>query len=397
MMFVRPSRNSSPSGPEQSKSSKRTPHVAVTGFRGIPATWGGIERQCEETYARLASRGYQITVYARSHYVPGGVRFHRGVEVKRLWTLNTKYTEAIFHTFLSILHILLIRPDIVHLYSQGPCLLIPLLRLFMPRVKVFFTCVGLDWRRKKWPSWASRIIRLGEFFSARLPHFHIVVSRDLQDYYRDHYGVNPYYIPNGVVSAEQIPFREALRFQLQPKAYFLFVGRLVPEKRVEDLIEAFLSRPRRNRLVIVGDSAGTGDYVERLKAIAGDASSVVFAGYQYGRSLGELYSNSRAFITPSELEGMPLTLLEALSHGLVCVASEIPPHREILQGIMHLSFPVGCVDALSRCLDELDGMEPAQLDDHGRKARRHVADRFSWDLVADRLEDLYILSVRKIS
>lgn len=367
--------------------------IAVTGFRGIPATWGGIEHQCEETYSRLAARGYRITAYARSHYVGESVRSYKGVSIRTLWTLNTKYTEAILHTFLAVLDIVRTGPEIVHVYSQGPCLFLPLIRLFRPKTRVFFTCVGLDWRRRKWPRWAATFIRLGERLSARLSHYQVVVSRELQDYYRDQYGVEAHYIPNGVTPVVPRALGRVALHDLPPRGYFLFVGRLVPEKRVEDLIMAFLAKPRPNLLVIAGDAAGTEDYVARLRSLAGGNPSILFVGYQYGDALADLYANARAFVNPSELEGMPLTVLEALAHGLACVVSDIAPHREVLEGTTHFSFPAGEVGALASCLDALDTMESDLLEDYGKEARRHVADHFSWDGAVERLEKLYLSAV----
>lgn len=364
--------------------------IAVTGFRGIPASWGGVERQCEETYTRLAARGFQITVYARSHYVSKTVRSYKGVRIRRLWTLNTKYTEAIAHSLLSVLDILRVGPEIVHVYTQGPCVLLPLIRLLRPKTKVLFTCAGLDWKRRKWPAWASALIKVGERLSARLSHYQVVVSRELQDYYRSQYGVEAHYIPNGVSAALPRPLDKVKTYGLRPRGYFLSVGRLVPEKRVEDIISAYLAKPRRSALVIVGDAAGSGDYVVRLKAIARGNPSILFVGYQYGDVLGELYSNARAFVSASELEGMPLTLLEALAHGLICVASEIPPHGEVLEGTMHFAFPVGSLDSLSRCLDELDTMDPGRLEVCAGDLRKYAEARFGWEGVVDQLERLYI-------
>ncbi|MHC1742409.1 MAG: glycosyltransferase family 4 protein [Syntrophobacteraceae bacterium] len=368
-------------------------HIAVTGFRGIPASWGGVEHQCEETYTRLAARGYSITAYARSHYVSETVRTYKGITIRRLWTLNTKYTEAILHTLLSVLDIIRTAPDIVHVYSQGPCLFLPLIRVLRPRTRIFFTCVGLDWKRKKWPAWASAFIRLGERLSAKWSHQQIVVSRELQGYYRDQYGVKAHYIPNGVTPVSPKIFDKVSAWGVRPRGYYLSVGRLVPEKRVEDLIQAFLAKPRSNALVLVGDAAGSGEYVAHLKSLAGKSPAIVFAGYQFGDVLGELYSNARAFVSASELEGMPLTLLEALAYGVPCVASDIGPHREVLDGTKHCSFPVGSVEMLSRCLDELDGIDLMQLEDAGRQLREHVAEKFTWDAVADQLEELYLRSV----
>jgi len=114
--------------------------IAVTGCRGVPATWGGVEQHCENLYSRLAQKGYEITVYARSYYVPKGITAYKGLRIKRLPTLNLKYTDALLHTLFSVIHILFKNPDIVHIHGIGPCFFSWIPRLFRPRMKVFFTC-----------------------------------------------------------------------------------------------------------------------------------------------------------------------------------------------------------------------------------------------------------------
>jgi len=370
--------------------------IAVTGLRGIPASFGGVERQCEELYTRLAGMGHRITIYARNRYVPENITHYKGVRIRRLPTINSKYTEAFVHTFLSVIDIILSNPEIVHFYSQGPCLFLPLIRLFRPGTRVFFTCGGLDWQRKKWPLWASMPIHLGEVFSARFAHCCIVVSRELQKYYLDSYGVHAAYIPNGIPQAT-IKERGFLdQFNLESYKYFLFVGRLVPEKRIEDLISAFSSRERNCKLVIAGDSAGTEEYVQELRRLAGKNSSICFPGYQFGENLSELYSNARAFINPSELEGLPLTVLEALSYQRICITSDIPPHREIQQNTNSgiLTFPVRNVGALSALLDKIESLSVYQLKEIGAEAARAVSSLYSWDASTQKLESLYLENLK---
>lgn len=367
--------------------------VAVIGLRGVPATWGGVEHQCEQLYSRLAARGHEITIYARKNYVPDGVVSYRGMKVLRLSTIPSKYTENIVHTFLGLLHIVMKKPDILHLYGQGPCLLAPIPRLVRPGMPIFFTCGGLDWQRKKWPPWAARIIRLGELCTVVFPSCRIVVSEALKDYYRHRYGVKTHCIYNGVEQAHLRAPQRISRYGLEARSYFLFVGRLVPEKRIEDLIRAYQARPFESSLVIVGDSAGTETYVKWLRELAGADSSVRFLGYQFGEILQELFSNARCFVTPSELEGLPLTLLEALSYGLMCLVSDIAPHQEVVSRTGGRTFPVGAIETLAGLMESVEKMDDSELDRFARTARAAVVREFSWDIAAEKLERLYLESL----
>jgi glycosyltransferase involved in cell wall biosynthesis len=363
--------------------------IAVTGVRGVPATWGGVEHHCENLYSRLAERGYDITIYARSYYVPKGINSHKGLKIKRLPTLNLKYTDALLHTLFSIVHILFTNPDIVHIHGIGPCFFSWIPRVFRPRMKVFFTCHGLDWQRKKWPWWASRLIYLGELSAILFAQYRIVVSRELQQYFDSAHGIKTFYIPNGITP---VPPREPnliTKWGLSSRGYFLCVGRLVPEKRMEDVIQAYLLNPRRYSLVIVGDNAAAGQYMNNLIKLAENTPSVIFTGYQFGTVLEELFSNARAFITASELEGLPITLLEALSFGLMCVTSNIGPHRELMETLPGLTFPVGDIPAIAKHMNHIETITENQHDDFKQKAIAMISGQFSWNTACSEHEQLY--------
>lgn len=363
--------------------------IAATGFRGVPATWGGIEHHCENLYSRLAERGYDITIYARTYYVPKGINSYKGLKIKRLPTLNLKYTDALLHTLFSMIHILFANPDIVHIHGIGPCFFSWVPRLFRPRMKVFFTCHGLDWQRKKWPWWASRLIYLGELSAILFAQFRIVVSRELQQYFDSAHGKTTYYIPNGI---SPVPPREPnliTKWDLTSRGYFLCVGRLVPEKRMEDVIKAYLLKPRSYRLVIVGDNAAAGQYMNELIKMAENNPAIVFTGYQFGTVLQELFSNARAFITASELEGLPITLLEALSYGTMCVTSEIGPHRELMETLPGLTFPVGDIPAIANQMNHIETMTEKQYDDFKEQAIAMISGHFGWDKACGDHDRLY--------
>lgn len=366
------------------------PRVAVTGLRGLPATWGGVERQCEELYSRLAAKGFDITIYARAGYVPKDVTAYRGMRVKVLPTLSGKHSEALAHTFLALLHIGASRYDIVHIYSQGPFLLSPITRLLNPRAALFFTCGGLDWQRKKWSFAAQAAIRLGEWFSARLASRVVVVSKALAEYYRQRYGVEAACIVNGVDIPAPTPMKSAPDLGLKPGGYFLFVGRLVAEKRIQDLMEALRLIDTPLKLVIAGGSAGDAPYEAKLRGLAQADSRIVMAGYCFEEKLAALYSNALAYVTASELEGLPLSLLEAMSHALPCLASDIAPHKEVLEGIPGSLFHTSDPQALARSLQEIMAMSPQARRELGARCLDRVRHDYSWDQAADQLGELYL-------
>jgi glycosyltransferase involved in cell wall biosynthesis len=225
-----------------------------------------------------------------------------------------------------------------------------------------------------------------------VPHATIVVSRDLERHYLEHWQRATYAIPNGVSRVVPASSHEDIqrRFGLKPGGYVLFVGRVIPEKAVDLLISAFRNLNSDLRLVIAGGSSHTDAYAARVKALADADRRVVLAGYVYGETLVQLYSHAAAFVLPSELEGLPLSLLEAASYGVPVVASDIPPHLEILgseapgRRLFRVGSATGLTDALERSL------EGGSAEREGaRRLRDQVLARYRWEVIADQTVDLY--------
>lgn len=372
--------------------------VAMIGQRGLPATFGGIEHHVEEIGSRLAARGHHVTVYCRNGYSEGRPAEHRGMRLVHLPTLPSKHLDTICHSALATLAGLAEHFDILHYHALGPGLVAPLPRL-LGRSRVVLTVHGLDDQRAKWGRGARRVLRTAQWCSAHVPDATIVVSRDLAAHYAHQHHRLTYYIPNGVARPNR---REAdgnlRRFGLEPGGYVLFVGRLVPEKAPDLLLRAFRSVPGHQRLVITGGSSHTNRYVADLQRLAEDDPRVVFTGYAYGERLSELYSNAAAFVLPSALEGLPLTLLEAASHGIPVLASDIPPHCEVLgadkpgQRLFPSGDEAALADALQRILSD---QATERLGASG--SRERVLALYNWDRAAEATESAYraVLSKRR--
>lgn len=364
--------------------------IAMIGQRGVPATYGGVERHVEEIGSRLAERGHEVTVFVRPSYSDHVGDEYRGMRVKRVATMSTRHLDAIVHASLSTVSAMRTGFDIVHYHAIGPGVPAVLPR-FTRRSRVIQTIHGLDSQRAKWGRFAQSALTGAEWLSGRVPHEVIVVSRDLHEHYRERYGRETHLIMNGVDSrARREPSLIVDEYALQQHKYALFVGRLVPEKAPDQLIRAFRRVSGDYRLVIAGGSSFTGDYVDELHRLAADDPRVLFTGYVYGEMLDELYTNAAAFVLPSTLEGLPLTLLEAIEYGAPIVASNIPPHEEVIDasGIGHTLFAVGNEDDLTRALQQtLDAQPQAQRGIEQMRAR--ILPRFQWPEVTTATEAVY--------
>lgn len=367
----------------------RPVRVAMIGQKGLPATHGGIEHHVEEIGARLAERGHDVTVFCRANYSNAGTD-HDGMHLRRVPTVGTKHLDAVVHSALSTLVTMGDPPDIVHYHALGPGLLSPLPR-YLSRAKVVVTVHGLDHHRAKWGPGARAILSTAAWMSARVPDATIGVSRAVVEHYRYRYGRTIAYIPNGVTVRRPRQADEIKeRFGLARGSYVLFVGRLVPEKAPDLLIRAFRRIPDELRLVIVGGSSFSDRYARSLRRLAAGDPRVLFTGYAYGATLEELYSNAAAFVLPSLLEGLPLTLLEAASYGTPIVVSDIPPHVQVVRedALGHHLFPSGDEGALAEALRRTirsRALERAAA----RRFSEQVIATYRWDDAVRATEDLY--------
>jgi glycosyltransferase involved in cell wall biosynthesis len=361
---------------------EQRPSVAVIGLRGFPGVQGGIETHCEHLYPRLVKRGFDVTVYARSPYVGVNSYVHEGVQVVPLPTLKVKGAETVLHTRCATNAALRERPALVHYHAIGPSLMVPMAK--RSGAKVVATHHGFDYERKRWGPMARALLRWGQR-RMRSADAVIAVSKHIAEALSASSSCPVYAIPNGVSPASPTKPGETLRrFGLAPRRYFLFVGRLVPEKGLDDLVAAFSDLESDWGLAIVGGADHEDSYSRGLRARCGKAG-VTLTGPQKGKTLAELYSNAGCFVLPSHHEGLPIVLLEALGYGLPCIASDIPPNRAVEHDSVHL-FPAGDDEALAaRMRDACRGAHDKEFWSAVGWVKKH----FSWDMVAGRTAEVY--------
>lgn len=366
--------------------------IGVIGPRGVPSAYSGIERVAESLYSELAARGHSITVYSRPEYVGQSPAYYRGIRLLRTPACRGRALGTLSHVAASHLHALLReRYDLIHVHALAPGLIAPLCRWF--GVPTVATVQGLDWRRAKWRGLGSLVLRCAEHMMVRYVDEIVAVSCDLEQYFLSEYGRRTVRIPNGTdpTPADGSRDPEVLRqYGLRPREFVLFVARLVPEKRPDDLLRAFRLTRTSHRLVVVGGSSHTDEYVAGLRRLAGGDARIVFAGTQPRERLDALFRTAALYVLPSELEGMPMALLQALEVGVPAVVSDLPVHRELLGPFpdYDLFFPPGEVDLLAARLDHA----LARLDHYrevAERIREHVRKNHAWPAIASRFESLY--------
>jgi glycosyltransferase involved in cell wall biosynthesis len=357
--------------------------IAFIGGRGVISKYSGIESYYEEVGKRLAAMGHEVTVYCRNHFTPA-LPEHNGMRLVRLPTIRSKHLETMVHTFFSTVHALTQRYDVVHYHALGPALFSLIPRLFRTRTAV--TVQGLDWQRKKWGRLASAVLRVGERASARLPNGTMVVSRTLQQHYREAHGVEAFYVPNGGLMRERKEPQRILEWGLEPGKYILFLGRFSPEKNCHLLVEAFEKIETDVKLVMAGASSYCDDYSRDLRTHASDRIRML--DWVSGDTLDELLTNAMIFVLPSDLEGLSLALLDAMGAGLCVLASDIPENRELVEGAGFLFRPGDANDLADRLRFLI--ANPAAREAAGKTARRRVAEHYQWQEISEEIERAYV-------
>ena len=361
------------------------------GHKRIPSREGGIEVVVAQLSTRMAALGHAVTCLNRSgHHVSGqefdeaGLTEYNGVRLKNVWTLDKKGLAAMSASVSAAFRSAFGKYDIVHIHAEGPAFMCWLPKLFGKRVIV--TIHGLDWARAKWGKFASWYIKKGERNAARYADEIIVLSKGVQDYFLKTYGRKTVFIPNGVNRPETREADEIVKlWGLKKDSYVLFLGRLVPEKGIHYLLEAWKNVRTDKKLVIAGGSSDTTDYMTRLNEMAGE--NVIFTGFRQGRVLEELYSNAYVYVLPSDLEGMPLSLLEAMSYGNCCLVSDIEECTQVVDGHAVVFEKANTVDLGNKLQQLLD--RPEEVKGYKDGASDYICGRFSWDDVVGRTLELY--------
>ena len=372
--------------------------IAMIGHKRFGSREGGVEVVVTELARRMAALGHEVTCYDRSgsdvmtgEATDACERVVDGVRVVPVRTIDKKGLAALSSSYFATKVAIKDCPDVIHYHAEGPCVPLPLAR--RAGIRTVATIHGLDWQRAKWGKLASTYIKMGERAAATKADGLIVLSKANQAYFKKTYGRDAAFIPNGVEEkAHRVVDVIKSKWGLDEGSYLLYLGRLVPEKRPELLIEAFKGLGADKRLVIAGGGSDTSEFEKSLHELTKGDHRILFTGFVSGELLEELYSNAYAYVLPSDVEGMPMSLLEAMAYGRCCVTSDIPECTDVLAGT-GMTFKRGDAESLRRILGGLlaNAAKTAQL---GGAARERVNSTYDWDSVVERTLAIYTGEVR---
>ena len=372
--------------------------IGMIGHKVVPSREGGIEIVVEEIGIRMVALGHDVTLYNRKRKKQKGVKRQaefNGCKIEEIFTINKRSLDATIYALLATLKVRRLakkgKVDILHFHAEGPCLFLGLLPKKNRKFKLVVTIHGLDWQRGKWGSLATRILKKGEENICKYADEIIVLSENNKRYFQETYQRETMFIPNGVCEP-QICSVKLIKSEwgLERDSYVLFLARIVPEKGLHYLIDAWENLIKRNvtnkKLVIAGSASHSNDYYNTIIKRCQNQESIVLTGFVDGQRLRELYSNAYLYVLPSDIEGMPMTFLEALSYGNICLVSDISENAEVadVANVINkcvFTFAHGDEAALEK---ELEKLLLANLNTHVKPVLP-----FNWDDVTQKTLDIY--------
>ena len=367
--------------------------IAMIGHKRIPSREGGIEIVVEELATRLVKKGHQVDVYNRrgknvqdknADKDKKKLKNYKGVRIITIPTINKKGIDALLYSFFASIRALFSKYDVLHYHAEGSCAMLWIPHIFKKRIVV--TIHGLDWQRSKWGGFATKYIKFGEKLAVKYADEIIVLSKEIQKYFKDIYNRDTVFIPNGV-NKPAIRKAEIIKekYRLEKDSYILFLARIVPEKGLHYLIEAFKQINTNKKLVIAGGASHTNDYLEKIRKMASDDKRIIMTGFVQGQELEELYSNCYLYCLPSDIEGMPLSLLEAMSYGCKCLVSDIKENTQII-GEYGMTFKKGNKEDLKNKLQyTLNNANKISAD----TIRNYVLEKYNWNDVVEKTQKIY--------
>lgn len=368
--------------------------IIMLGQKSIPSRQGGVEIVVEELSTRMVQKNHDVTCYNRSskHVMnkdikQNKIKEYKGVKLKKVWTIDKKGLAAMTSSFFATICALFSDADVIHYHAEGPCAWMWIIKRFSKK-RIIATIHGLDWQRAKWGGFATKYIKYGEKVAVKYADEIIVLSKNVQNYFYKEYNRETKFIPNGVSKPNIIkPKIIKDRYNLNNDDYILFLGRIVPEKGIHYLIDAYSKIMTNKKLVIAGGASDTDAYFQKLKNLAKNNKNIIFTGFVQGKVLDELYSNCYIYTLPSDLEGMPLSLLEAMSYGNCCLTSDISECATVIEN-NGVTFKKSDVKDLIKSLQYLCD-NPQKVKQYKNKSQKYILDKYNWNDVVDKTLELY--------
>jgi glycosyltransferase involved in cell wall biosynthesis len=346
---------------------------------------GGIENYMANLCPILADKNHEVILYTEGNKYK--IDTYKEVKIIRLKSVNSKFLNKIILGFKATINVIRHHKnvDIIHYNAMAAGLF-----SFIPRIlgkKVIFQLHGIEWQRKKWAIISKIIIKTLEAFVIRVNNNIIAVSQEQSNYIKEKFNKKCTTIFTGANLQKSSSNSSILeKYGISKNKYILYLGRLVEEKKADLLIKAFNNLENNDiKLVISGGDKYSKKYIEYLYELASANKNIIFTSSVFNNDKDTLLNNCLLFCIPSEMEGLPITLLEAMSFKKICIASNIPAHKEAL-GDNGIFFETNNISDLKEKLNssfknysELKYIEEANY--------LRIEENFTWEIISNQYEN----------
>lgn len=355
--------------------------ILLIGAKKFPKSReGGVDIVIDHLADELKKQGHDVTVLVRKRRGIKVPKFYNGIRIKQIFTINRKSTDALIYSFFATLYAKFHKFDVIHFHALGNTFFLNFLKKTKKHIVV--TIHGLDWKRSKFSKIGRKILLKSEEKVTKYANRIITLCESDQKHFITKYNLQTTMIPNG---AKKPTFRDAklidANYGLQKDSYILFLARIVPEKGLHYLINAFNSIvcPSK-KLVVAGGNSHSLDYYQKIVLLANNNPNIIFTGFVEGQVLDELFSNAFLYVLPSTIEGMPISLIEALSYKNICLCSDIDELLSVNSKNCHYFRSTDEKDLQEKLVDFMSNPKKEYL-------RENIF--LDWEEVAKQTNDVY--------
>lgn len=366
--------------------------IAYVALRGVPIS-DGIVSLTDELARRLTEKGHEVTVYTSRHYGNKSGLYNGMYNIRTVPSLKNRNFEKMSITLSASFDLLFRKYDIAHYHAMGPSIF-----AFMAKMsgkKVIIQSHGIEYERANWGKKARWVLKVLEKLSYNMGDELTVVSKALEKHFYDTYKKETVYIPTAVNLPEEssVNMKILNQYEVSNSGYFLFMARIVPEKGAHYLIEAFKKIDTDKKLIIAGKIDSNNAYHNQLIEMASSDPRIIFTGNISGEIKETILRGAFAFCQPSEIEGLSVALLEAMSYKKCCIVSSIPMNTEAVENT-GIVFKNKNVDDLATKM-QFAINNPIIVNDKGESAYLRVKENYTWEIVTDQMERLYFKVLNK--
>lgn len=363
--------------------------LAIIGIRGIPVTYSAFETFAQALAIDLVNKQHTVTVYCRRKYISKNKKKYMGVRLVSLKNIEKKNLGTLTHSFLSSIHACFFeKPDIILFLGVGSCIF-----SFFPRILGIKTLVhidGLDWKRKKWGFLGQKFLLISEYMTRFLPNAVITDSKYMASYYKRMYHHPIHNIPFGYfrMNEKKEPTTLLKKYGLDKKKYFVWVGRIVPENYLEELLNSFTQIDTEIKCVVIGDDLYESAYKKRIYKLINQNKNIVKTGFIKHEDTLMLVANSLAYIETKRSGGTHVSLVEAMGTGTIIVSNSHKANHGILENTALYYSNKNPEKNLAKLLVSI-ALFPNKYSSFGLNVKKRAEEYYEWESVFTKYRSVF--------